>query len=920
MKTAMTLLQVLIATWIPLAAAAQTVDVVVSGTVRDPTGGVVPGVTVTLTNVERGLVRTALTDGDGFYRASPMPPGLYNLRAELNGFLPQHRLNQPLHVGTTVVVDFAFDTLTAAGEIEVARRATILETTQHTLSRLVDRDEIDSLPVIDRNFNSLASLAPGVTPTGLYGGVDISGSRDFQNGYNVDGVSAEGIGAGEQRVAYAQDWIREFQVLTSQYNAEFGRASGGVLNAITRSGSNATTVRAYGFFRNQALAAAPVFGTSKPPLQVSRVGLTAGGKLIRDRLFYFAGVESFDNNTSVIVNSSFPDRNGSVSRTSDQMLHIAKLEHLATDGGTYRLRFNGDAQRGTNADVGGISTEEHGKSTTYDATDLVGSWNRTLGRSTFNEARAAFTRTASDSRCNFAGHNPTSARYTLQYPGARLGCPGTGFGRKNTGDIQLIDNLSWTLGRHDVKAGVYGSRLQSDGDFRFVRDGIYGFERDVAFNAADPSSYPISFSQFEGRTAWDYSWWSVGLFLQDSWRAAADVTVNLGVRYDVDGAYSALNRLVRVDRGLTAVRTDRNNVAPRVGMAWTPFDNDRRTLVRAGAGLYYDENHANVATLLLFNSILVERSVIINAFNAGLNPFWPDTARAQRYLAESLARGTTPDISTLPGVVGGSPDLERDLQVPSTLQASAGLSHEFGRGWSGTMDLVVGRGRHQYVIRDVNIDRDAALAENRIVRVNRNYSFINRYASDGRFDYRALQLQGSFMPDDRHLVRFSYTLARNESNTRTALEGTGGGAFAATNPFDYDEDFGPTDNDVRHSLSVNGSATLPFGIQVSAIVSARSALPWSVTSPRQLDADPFPDRPEPRNSRRGDSHVSVDGRVSKTLAFGTRRSAMAFVEVFNATNATNLTGYVGALSAAQFGIATAASEKRRLQVGFRLTI
>ncbi len=103
-------------------------------------------------------------------------------------------------------------------------QAPVLETTKNTLSRLIIRDELDALPVADRNFNDLASLAPGVTPTGIYGGVDINGSRDFQNGYYVDGVSAEGIALGDQRITYAQDWIKEFQVLTSQYNAEFGRS------------------------------------------------------------------------------------------------------------------------------------------------------------------------------------------------------------------------------------------------------------------------------------------------------------------------------------------------------------------------------------------------------------------------------------------------------------------------------------------------------------------------------------------------------------------------------------------------------------------------------------------------------------------------------------------------------------------------
>src|SRR6185369_10651969 len=170
-------------------------------------------------------------------------------------------------------------------------------------------------------------LAPGVTPTGIYGGVDINGSRDFQNGYDVDGVSAEGLAFGNQRITYAQDWIREFQVLTGQYAAEFGRSSGGVLNAITRSGSAIPTGRVYGFFRNDSWDARPAFAESKAPLDTKRLGATLGGRLVSDRLFFFGGFEWYDSDASAVVNSSFPEFNGNVPVTTGQKLYLFKLDH-----------------------------------------------------------------------------------------------------------------------------------------------------------------------------------------------------------------------------------------------------------------------------------------------------------------------------------------------------------------------------------------------------------------------------------------------------------------------------------------------------------------------------------------------------------------------------------------------------------------
>lgn len=182
---------------VPLPAAAQGVDAIVHGAVKDITGAVVPGATVTLRDTESGIVQSSVTDNGGRYRMLPVPPGTYEVKAERTGFRPQIRTGQRLHVGMTVTIDITLETVTATESTDVAGTTQLLDSAKHGVARLVRREEIDMLPVIDRNFNGLAAMAPGVTTTGVYGGVDIGGSRDFQNGYNVDGVSAEGIGAGE---------------------------------------------------------------------------------------------------------------------------------------------------------------------------------------------------------------------------------------------------------------------------------------------------------------------------------------------------------------------------------------------------------------------------------------------------------------------------------------------------------------------------------------------------------------------------------------------------------------------------------------------------------------------------------------------------------------------------------------------------
>jgi hypothetical protein len=896
----------------PPVATAQSMDAVVTGIVTDQSGAVLPGVTITATNSGTGLVRSDTSDAAGLYRLPPLPAGTYEIKAELAGFRAHVRANQTLHVGTTVNIDVVLDVVTAAEAVDVIASAPILETTKNTLSRLVAKDEIDSLPVVDRSFNALTALVPGVTATGAYGGVEISGSRDFQNGYTVDGVSAEGLSVGEQRVWLAQDWIQEFQVLTSQYNVEFGRASGGIVNAITRSGTNDLTASAYGFFRNDAWDATPAFADAKAPLDIKRLGGTVGGKVIANRLFYFGGVEWYDNASSRVVNSAFPAANGVVPYTTREELFLGKIDYHASPSMTYRLRYNRQGNRVGNAGVGGAATEEFGVSLDVSGYDVVGTAMHTVASRLFNEVRAAFNDTSRGSECNFAARNPPGTWFERRYPAARFGCPE--FGRSAIGELQMVDNVSWTSGRHDLKAGIDISRARSSGILH--RSGLYRFATDIAFDIDNPASFPVFFGTFIGQPAWDYSWWSWGGFVQDSWRLRPDVTVNVGVRYDLDGSYTALNPVIRTDGGLTKLARDVDNVAPRAGVAWQPLGAGTGILVRGGAGLYYDQNHASIATLLLQNNILVDRQVTISVNEPGLNPFWPDVARARRFLAEGLTRNSVPDLGSL-RTVSGAMNLDEHLQMPATVQGSVGLAADLGSGWNGSGDVVYSRGIDQYVIRDVNLDRAAALDAGRVVRPNPNYSFLNTYGNGGDFSYRALQLQAGFAPGPRHLLKLAYTLAKNEGNTNTILSGIGG-QVGATNPFDYGEDAGPTDNDVRHALALNGFTTVPAGIQLSAIAAYRSALPYSVTTPLQLDADPFPDRPEPRNSRRGDGVFSLDARLSKMVRLTERRSVTGFVEMFNITNATNLTRYVGALGSSLFGQPTAALDKRRTQVGFRV--
>ena len=890
-----------------LHARGQSVDVVIAGTVFNGSGAVLPGATITTTANATGVLRSVVTDATGRYALLNLPSGIYNVRAELPGFSAHTRPAQTLHVGTIVTLDFVL-TIAGGGEtVTVTGELPAPEPTRHSLSRVVQKREIDALPVINRGFNELAALAPGVTKTGVYGGVDISGSRDYQNAYQVDGVSAERQFIGDQRVKYAQDWIEEFQVLTGQFNVEFGQSSGGVLNVVTRSGGNRATRRAYGFVRNEAWDATPAFATRKAPLDEHRVGGTAGGPVVRNRIFYFGGIERLSSTSSNVVNSSFPSENGTFPSTNEQTLWLEKFEVFVNPSQTLRFRHNGQHQRMTGSQVGGVSTEEHGRSSRLSASDVLGGWTWVASPTHLHELRTAWSSAVPRDECNFATRNSPGRWFERSYPGAQFGCP-VNFGRIAEDQLQFIDNLLWTRGRHDVKVGASAQWTRSSGDFRNFRDGRYSFERDLAFTPADPASYPFSFLMLTGPTAWNVSAWSVGMFVQDNWRITDAVALNAGVRYDVDGSLTALNPLVRLDKGLHTINGDLNNIAPRIGIAWTPLRNDKRTLIRGGGGLYYDQNHNNVAVGLILNNILVDAIVTLNANSPLLNPFWPDIDRAKSFLAGALAQNIIPDISRLGNVTGATNDVSANLQIPATTQVSGGVAHEFRRWLNASADVVYTRGFDLYVIRNTNLDPDT------LQRINPNYSSISAFGNGGASRYKALQLQANIMPNARRFAKVAYTLATNRNNTSSTLS-----AGAATNPFDYSEDEGPADNDVRHNLTVNGSYLLPLDVELSGIAAYRSPLPYSATSnaPRP-DGLPFGFRPEPRNARRGGNDLTVDLRAAKIVRLGDGHSATAFVEIFNMTNHLSYGNYIGTLTSSRFGEPATAGPKRRTQLGIRV--
>ncbi len=321
-------------------------------------------------------------------------------------------------------------------------------------------------------------------------------------------------------------------------------------------------------------------------------------------------------------------------------------------------------------------------------------------------------------------------------------------------------------------------------------------------------------------------------------------------------------------------------------------------------------SHNNYAIFSINNSLLAEQSVSLIANNSLNNPFWrpSDPAGSARDLRAYLAQNFPywPDLSVVPDTKQRLVTVN-DMKVPFTRQYSGGVSYQLLSNLTVDADVVFSEGVDGIVARNDNV----ALVNGVYVTPDARFGEINAYHNDGWTQYTALQTQARYRRA-RGNVGVSYSLAKSTSNYATGIKGG-----AATNALDLSEDEGPDDSDRRHNLVINGSYTLPFDLQTSGIFAYRSGLPYSVSTSIQLDTDPFIDRPEPRNSRRGAALKNLDLRVSKLVKLPKNTRVTAFWELFNVFNTTNFTTYQGSLQASNFGLPIEALAMRRQQFGIR---
>jgi len=450
------------------------------GTVLQQTGEPLPGATVTVTNLETNVTRTVTTDTGGAYRVSALPPGSYNVTAEMSGFATQRRESLSLHLGQTAAVDFTLSVAGPSEEATVEVTAESVQITRNESDAVLNQTAIENLPINGRNFISFSLITPGVVQdriaSGVVGtsGLSFTGQSARANNIMVDGFDNNDTTTGGVRGLFSQEAIREFQVLTDSYSAEFGEASGGVVNIITRGGTNRLHGEAYAFYRNDALDARDhferfdVFGdpVDRPRADFGQWqwGGTLGGPLRRGKTFFFLSFERSDTDTNNFVNiapsvadalraARFPVELGNVPYTVESSQALAKIDHQWSPRNTLSLRGSWFDLLDENADpFGGTVARSAGAS--LQRTDWFVSAAETdvLSARWMHEARVQYSRLdqasrALDSRCDGECDLAGNDRGQLQ---VRLG------GRRGFREIQH------ELADHTVAADQRNERNRAD--------------------------------------------------------------------------------------------------------------------------------------------------------------------------------------------------------------------------------------------------------------------------------------------------------------------------------------------------------------------------------------------------------------------------------------------------------------------------
>lgn len=906
------------------ASAQQTVAFAsVAGRVADTSGAPVPGVSVTALQLDTNARTSVVTDGAGRFRFSYLRPGAYEFLVQLSGFADVKR-TITLQMGGAVEWPVVLSVAGTAVDVTVTGRADVLDTARTQISATITPAEIRDVPLNGRSFLDLALLAPGVSPANNGptqqfsetsaapgAGLSVSSQRNFSNSFVVDGLSANDDAAGLSGMPYGVDALEQFQVVTSGGQAELGRALGGYVSALTRSGTNTLHGDTYGFFRDRRLNARNLLTDRRLPFSQQQAGGSLGGPVKHDRTFFFGNIEAKrQRQTGVItiaeasvaaINARLAAvgyrgpaiATGEYSNPVDSLTALAKIDHVLRGGDQLMLRYSAYRVVASNSRNAGALNAVSASAGLHNVDHAIAaSHTRTISSSLVNEARAQFTHSG------LAAPPADAIGPAVNIAGvAVFGTLSASPTARDNGMFEFVDNLSRQAGRHSLRAGA--DFLFNDDAITFPRSnrGAYTFGSLNAFLAGTYNNG--GFTQTFGVPSVSQSNPNLGLYVQDEWHARAHLTVNLGLRYDL--------------QWLRSIALDDNNVSPRAGLAWAP-GGSQRTVLRASVGRFYDR----VPLRALANALLSANNTTdlsaLQQINVSLSPGQSGAPVFPGTLAAVVPTTTLVNFTTM----------DPQLQNAHSDQAGFEVERRLGRSAVLSVGYDYLRGRDLVAQINQNVPSCVASGSNNGCRPIAAYANNSRYSAAGSSTFHGLHVSLRHRPSAWGSYRVSYTLSK-------AMNNVGENFFnSPVDPFDIDKDWARSDEDQRHRLTFNGTVSAA-GFQLSGAAQYYSALPLNITSGvttlQGTGGRPVVDGAFiTRNTGTLGDFFTASAKLTRAVHIGGRGFADVSVEAFNLTNRRNVlarngnfgAGAYPALPSSTFNQVTAVGESRSAQISVRV--
>jgi len=943
----------------------------VQGTVVDESGGVMPGVSVTATELETGRQSVAFTGIEGRYRLDNLAPGAYRLEIQLDGFATAQINGVDLLVGTNATVPPVTMQLAALTEVvTVTTQAPLVDLTSSQVAGNIDRRQMEDLPLQGRNWQELSLMVKGITANNVESRPGTDSDDRFQ--LNLDGqqITQRVASSGFGQPKVSREAIAEFQIVTNQFDITQGRSTGMQVQAISRSGTNVMRASTYGFFRSDKFNAPDPVAGEVLPFENQQVGFTLGGPIILNKAHFFGSYEyEREPSTAFLAPSRLPDQTWQFESKGVDKNYLIRVDYQQSPTNSFTVRAQRWAFDNPFDISSGSSHPSRATQTTRRSNNVFGTWTHVANSNLILQVEGGYNgfNWLYNSQPSMDVDFLNTPFYVpeIRFPGLTIG------GTRNYPNLTWQDtysaraDINWHLNNHDVKFGGEFLRVRDTKEWSLNRRGTYVFderpsteELERRFPADawnDPSRWDLSgleplLRRFDISFHPDYlidtPRPTLGLWFGDNWQVTSDLTVNFGVRWDADwGATDpphVIENTILIDNGFesgdfgykTGIR-DLNNVAPRAGFAWN-VNGQGDLVIRGGSGIYFNAPYSNIT----YSHQFFNRAVAATYLPTGPGFLSNPTAgiTAQQYLSGAV---------DLP--VQTARIIAPDYVMPWSWQSSLGFQKQLGAAMGFDVDLTYNKEHNLARARDPNLFFDPVTGYNlnpsSAGRPNPAYGEIRWIESTGKAEQMLLSTSFTKRYSNNFQTSVTYTRALRDMNNTTGF------GIQANNQFDLDaaSDYARSTAFQRDTFRVNGIFDLPLGVSLSASYfygsgnyfdGTVSGRPYGKPGDNHLNVGAPIVIPEamldrwdgpavigtgelwPKNALRGEALHKVDMRLSKRIAFSANVNVTLLAEVFNLFNKKNYGAYDTDLRSSTFGQAEPTSGNafvpRSAQLGFRL--